>query len=240
MGSFGGHALPGSFFIIVGLHWTVQFYRKLFESMQKGGKPFYATATFNCDCCCCSDDDYSATTQLSRRRAARQPRHRCCRSCSIVDWEGAAKIFFSTVGFFVEVINALMNTGRFNGFGGGQHATMFFFFGISGLVDNLVKLGSPVLPAGSQYFFGALAFIVEALLFKFHLHGKSSMEVVVHSLLIYVLYASIIVILLEAKFRRTPLLVFIRAFLLIVQGTWFWQVSRLLTISSSTCCILNL
>ena len=52
------------------------------------------------------------------------------------------------------------------------------------------------------------------------------MEVVVHTLLIYVLYASIIVILLEAKFRRQPLLVFIRAFLLIVQGTWFWQVGH--------------
>jgi hypothetical protein len=51
MGSFGGHALPGSFFIIVGLYWTVQFYRKLFKSMRKGGTPFYATVTFPCDCC---------------------------------------------------------------------------------------------------------------------------------------------------------------------------------------------
>jgi hypothetical protein len=129
----------------------------------------------------------------------------------------------------VEVIFSLKDTGRFVTFGSGQHATMFFFFGLSGLADVLVKLRSPLLPSGSEYLFGILAFAVEALLFMFHLHGRSTMDVLVHTLLIYVLYATIVVCMFEAKFRRKPLLVFIRAFLLIVQGTWFWQVCQLYT-----------
>jgi hypothetical protein len=222
MGSFGGHALPGSFFILFGLHWTVQFYRKLFESMRHGGTSFTATSSFSCSCC--NDVDNSKATSLPSvgRPLRRRPFHRCSSS---INWEGVLKVACSLIGFFVEVGFAMKGTGRFTAIGSAQHATMFFFFGFCGLVDILVKLRSPVLPPGSEYMFGAMAFAIEALLFKFHLHGRSTMDVLVHTFLIYVLYATVIVILLEAKFRHVPMLVFVRAFLVIVQGTWFWQVS---------------
>jgi hypothetical protein len=201
MGSFQGHALPGFFFIAFAIYWTFQFYRRLFASTRKGAAPFRATVTFRCDGC------------HSRR-------------CANIEWEGIIKIFFTLVGFLGEVITAI-HGGRFTHTGNGQHATMFFFFGLSGVVDVLRSRGSPTLPRGSEYFFGVLAFCVEAVLFMFHLHGRTSMDVLVHTLLIYVLYVSIVVILLEAWFR-TPIMVFARILLVLVQGTWFWQVGFIL------------
>jgi hypothetical protein len=146
---------------------------------------------------------------IPRRAAARRlQRGGCCRNCSRIDWEGVVKVFFSTVGFFVEVIFSLKDTGRFVTFGSGQHATMFFFFGLSGLADILVKLRTPLLPRGSEYLFGILALVVEALLFMFHLHGRSAMDVLVHTLLIYVLYATIVVCRVRSQVQKSAVVSF--------------------------------
>jgi hypothetical protein len=200
MGSFGGHALPGGFFIAFSIYWSFMFYRRLFASMRKGAPPFRATVTFRLD--------------------------GCGRRCANIEWEGVLKIFFTLVGFAGEVITA-HHGGRFTHTANGQHATMFFFFGLSGVVDILAQRGSPLLPRGSSYFFGLLAFAVEAVLFAFHLHGRTTMDVLVHTLLIYVLYASIVIIALEAYFRNA-ILVFARILIVMVQGTWFWQVGFIL------------
>lgn len=50
MGSFGGHALPGSIFFLFGAWWTVQVFRRYFLC-RKTGKRFHSTATFPCGCC---------------------------------------------------------------------------------------------------------------------------------------------------------------------------------------------
>lgn len=205
MGSFQGHALPGFFFIVFAIYWTFQFYKRLFNSMRKGAAPFRATVTFRAECC-------------------NRGRGRGC--CANVEWEGVLKVLFTTVGFLGEVITAI-HGGRFTHFANGQHATMFFFFGLSGVVDILQKRGSPLLPRNSDYFFGGLAFSVEALLFNFHLHGRTEMDVLVHTLLIYVLCVSIAVIIIEA-WTRSAVFLFARILLVLVQGTWFWQVGFVL------------
>ena len=67
----------------------------------------------------------------------------------------------------------------------------------------------------------------------FRLHGRTTMDVLVHTLLIYVLYVSIAVIAFEAYFRNT-ILVFARILLVMVQGTWFWQVNQ--AYADKICC----
>jgi hypothetical protein len=105
MGTFGGHALPGTFFIIFGLWWTVQIFRRYFASQRKGAAPYRSTVTFSVDFLCCGP------------KKLRQ-----------WEWEGFFKIFFTFIGFMGEIITAHKH-GRFTHFGNGQHATMFFFFG---------------------------------------------------------------------------------------------------------------
>lgn len=126
-----------------------------------------------------------------------------------------------------EVITA-HHGGRFDHIGNGQHATMFFFYGLSGIVDILVDRRSPLLPRGSEYVFGIFAVVVETMLFLFHLHDRTLLDVVIHTLLVYVLYATIAVILLEMWWKNSPLPVFVRILLFFVQGTWFWQVGFIL------------
>lgn len=105
MGTFGGHALPGGFFIVFSLWWTVQIFRRYYASQRKGGLPFKSSVTFPFDFMCCGSP--------------------CVRRW---EWEGFFKVLFTFIGFLGEVITA-RHDGQFAYMGNGQHATMFFFFG---------------------------------------------------------------------------------------------------------------
>lgn len=203
MGSFQGHVLPGSFFVIFGVWWTVQIFRRYFRSLRRQngkGIPFQATVTFPCDCLCGRLKD--------------------------LEVEGFVKVFFTFVGFVGEMVTG-RHYGQFTRTANGQHATMFFFFGLSGLVDILVHHRFP-LPKGVEYLVGALAFAVEATLFLFHTHGRTMLDKLVHTLLLYVLGCTIIVCILELRYRRSVLPVLCRAFLVLLQGTWFFQIAFIL------------
>ena len=106
MGTFFGHALPGSFLVIFGVWWTIQMLRRYFASRTKAGVQFRSSVTFPVDFISCGP------TWLRRW-----------------EWEGFFKVLFTLVGFLGEVITATDN-GRFVRFGNGQHATMFFFLGL--------------------------------------------------------------------------------------------------------------
>ena len=106
MGTFGGHALPGSFFVVFAVWWTIQMFRRYFTSRVKSGVQFKSSVTFPVDFIGCGP--------VALRRW---------------EWEGFFKVFFTLVGFLGEVITATEG-GQFIHLGNGQHATMFFFFGL--------------------------------------------------------------------------------------------------------------
>jgi len=98
---------------------------------------------------------------------------------------------------------------------------------MSGVVDILVHHRAP-LPQDIQYFVGCLAFIVEAVLFMFHLHGRTEMDVLIHTLLVYVVYANVVAVVLEIRYRHSITVALARAYGVLLQGTWFWQAGFLL------------
>ena len=117
-----------------------------------------------------------------------------------------------------------------------QHMLMYSFFGILGLV--VVKTervraaaaaemdgSSSLLPPGADYAALVLALFVEGLLFAFHLHGRGMIDVHVHQLLILAIVAGILAAVVEARMRHQPLAVLARAYSLLIQGSWFCQVS---------------
>ncbi|RUS86171.1 hypothetical protein EGW08_006065 [Elysia chlorotica] len=104
---------------------------------------------------------------------------------------------------------------------------MYAFFLLSGMIDAMCYLGAP-LPDGIQYCSMALALIVEGLLFSSHVHGREILDIHIHMLPVKVIAATVCVLLLEARYRRHPLLPLSRAFLLMLQGTWFWAISVIL------------
>ena len=200
MGSFGGHALPGSFFLIFAVWWTIRIFQRYYQSLRKGSKPYYNTLTFPCGC--------------------------LCGGLKTWELEGFLKIFFTAVGFAGEVITA-HNNGKFTYLGNGQHATMFFFFGMSGLIDILVHYRAP-LPKGIEYLAAMQAVLVELLLFVFHLHGRGSLDVLVHHLLLFAIFMTLISALIELCCRQSVLAALARAYFLFLQGTWFWHIAFIL------------
>lgn len=140
--------------------------------------------------------------------------------------EPLIKLFFVTVGFTLEIITGFAD-GKFAALGNGQHATMFFFFGLTGVVDLLVYFKAPV-PKDADYAIFAMAVGVEGLLFKFHLHGREPLDVLVHTLLIYTIGANLISVFVEMRYRHNVLAALSKAYFLFVQGTWFWQVGFIL------------
>lgn len=195
MGSFFGHALPGTFFVMAGIWWCIQTYRRYYQSMTRQGRPFASSVTF-------------PVTLCSRR----------------VDIEAIFVIVSCGLGMLVELIIAPIFHHTPLGMNNLQHGTMYFFFlqtGVLSLLGKRLKL----MPSVDEvlYISLALAFVAEAALFKFHLFGRSGIDVLIHTLLLYVLYASAACTLLEMRYRRSVLLPLCRSFFTIVQGTWFWQ-----------------
>ncbi|KAK3104435.1 hypothetical protein FSP39_001977 [Pinctada imbricata] len=200
MGTFGGHALPGSFFILFAVWWTVQMFHRYFLSLRRNTR-FRSTVTFPCTCLCGKFRDWPI--------------------------EAVIKLIFVSLGFSLEIITGSRH-GKFVILGNGQHATMFFFFGMSGCIDLLLYFKAPSIPKNLDYVVTLLALGVEGLLFKFHLHGRNELDVRLHTLLIYTIYLNIIAVCLEIRFRTSLLAALGRAYCFFLQGTWFWQVGFIL------------
>ena len=146
------------------------------------------------------------------------------------DLEGFLVVVSAAIGMFVEIIAACIMRGKPIGMGNIQHATMYFFFGLGGILSVLQPSLIRPFPEmeNLRYIALALAIAVEAVLFKFHLYGRDEMDILVHTLLLYVCYISIIVTLLEMKYRESVLAALSRAYFFLIQGTWFWQVGFIL------------
>jgi len=68
--------------------------------------------------------------------------------------------------------------GKWEHWGNAQHITMFFFFGLNGLVDLCMQRKWDI-PPKLDYVSAALAFAVEGFLFFYHLHGRPHMDIMV-------------------------------------------------------------
>ena len=149
-----------------------------------------------------------------------------CSCCLRWEVEGFIKILLCIVGICGELATAF-NDGHFAYLGNGQHATMFFFFALSGFVDILVHYKVP-LPPNIEYFAVILAFIVEGILFKFHLHGRSDLDISIHTLLVIAVFSTVVSFILEVRYKDKVLVALLRAFTVLVQGTWFIQIGFIL------------
>ncbi|XP_039254941.1 transmembrane protein 45B-like isoform X1 [Styela clava] len=210
MASWGGHTLPGTFFIIFGIYYAFLYISRYLKSRSKKDYNYYGTFY------CCG----------------KLP-------CSMLVVEGCLKIFFTSVGTLVELfypgapMGALHNSdGDFTHPMNWQHATMYFFFGLSGLADIISYTAKNVVPKGLDRIMGGLALFVEGYLFFFHLHGRSMIDTRCHVLLVIAVWPCALFALLEAFLINNRavlhLLEMFHSILLIFQGVWFWMVAYIL------------
>ncbi|XP_028664304.1 transmembrane protein 45B [Erpetoichthys calabaricus] len=201
MANFKGHALPGSFFLLFGLWWSIKYpLRYCWQNSRVGGR-----------------------TTLSA----------CFQRLDLI--EGVLKLLFCLVGILAEQFVPdgphmhlyseeehswvkLMNW---------QHSTMYLFYAISGITDIVTFTPIPT-PQGLDRLMLSMAVFVEGFLFYFHLHGRSPLDVHIHSLLLVAVFGGAASIFLEVFLRDNVILELFRSSLAILQGTWFFQIGFVL------------
>ncbi|KAL5103751.1 Transmembrane protein 45B [Taenia crassiceps] len=212
MGTFAGHALPGSFFIIFGIWSTIfqlrKYYRRKKYELGFVGHPVpvyknQSTAPIHCreGGCCCGGREFPLDSLLKAI---------CC-----------------AIGIIGEVYTGF-HDGKFEYLGNAQHATMFAMFLLAGIFELLNFYHVFGFYRCSDYFWNFLAVVTECVLFAFHLHGRTPTDIYVHTILIYVLIVLIVVGLCEAVFPRSLAAGLVRSLIITVQGSWFWQVGAIL------------
>ncbi len=201
MGTLLGHLVPGTFFTIFAIWWSfciaINHYR-----IRKSRKlyVYHSTTTFPCFCC-----------SLSRK----------------FPMESYLKLFCVIVGMLGEFLTGFTHlyderlkrkTWNF-GENNAQHITMFFAFGLASLFEVLGHFKYS-LPDGIEFLANILAFIVEGFLFHFHLHGRSQIDVHVHTLLVYAIIFCIIAAIWEFNQPNQILATYARIAGTFLQGIW--------------------
>lgn len=203
MGTFMGHVLPGSFFAGFACWWTYNVflrYHACRRAAVQGGAGVKSPYISTC------------TFQ--------------CRCLPRLPVEACLKVALVVIGMIGEFVTAFKG-GHFEHLGNGQHMTMYFFFCLNGVVDILMHYRAP-LPPASDYVSAALAFCMEGVLFLYHLHGRTPMDIQLHMLLVYVVAGNIVAVLLEMYFRKSVMPALLRCYFTLLQGTWFIQAGYIL------------
>ncbi|VDN98965.1 unnamed protein product [Rodentolepis nana] len=211
MGTFAGHALPGSFFLLFGI-WGIffqlrKYYRhKKYElGFSNRREPVYKNQMTTPIRCC----------QVG-----------CC-GWKEVPLDSYLKAICCAIGITGEIYTGF-DDGVFKFIGNLQHATMFAMFMLCGIFEVLDFYKIFRFPNCTNYLFSFLAVVTELVLFAFHLHGRTPTDIYVHTILIYALIILLVVGVCEAIFPHSILPGLVRNLLIIVQGSWFWQVGAIL------------
>ncbi|XP_001187085.3 transmembrane protein 45B-like [Strongylocentrotus purpuratus] len=199
MGSFGGHAVPGGFFIIVAIWWIIQ----------------YAYSIVVLDNC--------------RQR----PRSRVMYCLHRAPLEAGLIVFAGIAGIGVEmaysepVLVLVDKDGLWQNDVEWGHCSMYLYFGLYGFVKIL---GSTCVPSAAKFehALGALAYAVEGFLFYYHTHGRSPLEIHLHSMLVFAIFVCFLAAAAEVWSREDILIRLIRILFTLVQGTWFFHLGIVL------------
>ncbi|KAM9848436.1 transmembrane protein 45A [Aulostomus maculatus] len=203
MGSFAGHVLPGSFFLVAGLWWTAKY--SLWHTTRKNKN--------------------LGSTRLASR--ASQRRLEIIESSVIVFFScvGMLAEQFAADGPKLQLYDSteknwkhLMNW---------QHTTMYLFFALAGTVSLIIHT-TEAAPLALDRLMLAIAFFNEGFLFLYHLHGRVMLDVHLHQLLLYAIFGGALVAFQEVFHRGNLILELLRCTLTLLQGTWFWQIGFVL------------
>ncbi|XP_068456000.1 transmembrane protein 45B [Clinocottus analis] len=201
MANFGGHAIPGSFFLLLGFWLTVKHILQHYcrTSKPKGRQilpPFFRKM------------DYTEGGFLM-----------------FGAFVGIMVEQFVVDGPHAHLYNTenkawvkLMNW---------QHGTMYLFFGISGGA-LVASTASKLVPAGVDRLALSLALFVEGFLFYYHVHSRPPLDAHIHSLLLVAVFFGSANTMLEVFIRDNIILELFKACLFILQGSWFYQIGFVL------------
>lgn len=242
MGSFAGHVLPGSLFVIYGTMWItfaiLTHLKSKAISVQKTkpnrAKRDHSVKTGK------SFFEYKKDVELSRKSWLPFP----CPVLSRVPIEPVLKIVLSFIGILVEaflsviedrdgkahivgsVYHIYQNDGHLNGLDKLQHITMYGAFMLSGIIDILTILVK--FPQQTSPLFLMLAFSVEGVLFYFHTGGRDHINIQIHFILTLVIGICVLFAFLRVMYATSLIINLGLGFSIFLQGSWFIQAAYFL------------
>lgn len=229
MGSLAGHIIPGSFFIVYGSLWCLNFlwyHLKTRSALKASGEartkrekpPHSASSSFF---------EFKRDHDLSRKSWIPF-------TFSRIPVEPLMKVLLPALGLIVEAFFDFRNkhvvisvyslrdsNGELNGMGKLHHITMYGSFMLSGIMDLLSLCVR--LPRQTSMLFLTLAFTVEGLLFYLHTLERDALNITVHSLLAYAIFACVVFSLLRLFSSNNVVINLGLGSSILLQGTWFVQ-----------------
>lgn len=220
MGSFVGHAVPGSMFLLLSIWWFLGALIRTHQNTKTRRGLLRSSGTVN--------------TRLKSLSPVWYP----CpgKTLSKIPLEPIVKVFCAFLGVLGElVIHAswalIGKDGEFvkDNVNNHSHTAMYCFFGLSGVVDLVIWYGALPLPPMCDYLIMSACFWVEGFLFYFHLHGHEELSVRLHTILYIIIFITAALFLADVFFTQNrALFSLMRAILLGVQGSWFYQIAFVL------------
>ncbi|XP_024377077.1 uncharacterized protein [Physcomitrium patens] len=200
MGSFKGHVLPGSMFLLVGLWHTLNSITNYVENP----KAFRARVWHPVRC-------FSGKT-------------RCLELYILLVGtftDMCIEFFYSTHLKFT--VNGAINTNHLNDFEHAAMLLMFFLFVIVVLISENTRWLP--LPEGSLFVVAAMAFTAEFLLFYFHSTNHHGLEGRYHEILVLLIGLCIVCALLSAAYPENFAADMLSGIALTLQGAWFYMIA---------------
>lgn len=135
--------------------------------------------------------------------------------------------FICIIAMIGEYLTARIN-GKFVLYANTQHISMYFFSWIPGLMHCLNHLYKIQFPPGILYETWSLGFFVTSMLFYFHSHGRSHLEIHVHQLVTLAYFSTCAASLIEMMNPRDIMACIFKNYTLCIAGSWMIQVAFIL------------
>lgn len=202
-GSYPGHALPGSFFIIWSVWWMFSVYAE-YLTKQRARKAFRSKTWYPWPYKPCRNFEPCVKLFASVLGALVELR---------LGHDAWRRLYKSNGQFEGNYLNNW------------QHALMYGGVGFSALVD--LAGCKRKLPQGTEQAYLTIAFLIETLLMGLH-KKHTDLDILVHQLLTWVMIGTTVVCFLEIWITNNVLLSTMRPMLVLFQGTWFIQVGHIM------------
>lgn len=201
MANFGGHAIPGSFFLLFGLWLTVKhILHHFWRGNQPKGRlirpPFLKRMDY-------FEGGFAIFASFVGIMVEQ----------FVVDGPHA-HLYDKEANSWVKLMNW-------------QHSTMYLFFGIYGIV-LVVCTASKLVPVGSDRLTLSIALFVEGFLFYYHVHSRPPLDAHIHSLLLVAVFTGSASAMLEVFIKDNIILELLKGSMFILQGSWFYQIGFVL------------
>lgn len=201
MANFGGHAIPGSFFLLFGFWLTVKhilhhFWRSNQQKGRANRPPFLKRMDY-------FEGGFAIFASFVGIMVEQ----------FVVDGPHA-HLYNKETSSWVKLMNW-------------QHSTMYLFFGIYGIV-LVVSTASKLVPVGADRLTLSIALFVEGFLFYYHVHSRPPLDAHIHSLLLVAVFTGSASTMLEVFIRDNIILELLKGCMFILQGSWFYQVGFVL------------